>query len=225
MISASTAACRSSLPSVCLTAVSAEAAFLSSWRITYKQMRHRRYYEESPGSRLQPRCGNPDNLFSGRNQCNRQGKHPKVRSPRPARPKDNLDRFFSPKGGPSPAAASLLLLRAEDIETNPGPHCNTCGNPVRHGTSILRCSTTNCSTVPHKQFTCSGLHLSNLLNWWECPTHGGPKAPSRQFPPTTTLCDSCRLPIHRGTRPLACPGLPSTSPRCEVVGRSCHPSS
>ncbi len=107
--------------------------------------------------------------------------------------------FFSSKGGPSPAAASLLLLRAGDIETNTGPHCYACNNAVRHGTSPLRCS-----TVSHKQFTCSGLHRSNLLNRWQCPPHGGPRPPRRQFPPITTLCDSCRLPIRQGTRPLAC---------------------
>ncbi len=32
---------------------------------------------------------------SRRNQCNRQGKQPKARSPRPARAKDYLDRFFT----------------------------------------------------------------------------------------------------------------------------------
>ncbi len=83
--------------------------------------------------------------------------------------------------GPSPAAASLLLLRAGDIETNPEPHCYACGNPVRHGTSTLRCSTANCSIVSHKQFTCSGLPRSNLINLWQCPPHGGPGPPCRQF--------------------------------------------
>ncbi len=120
--------------------------------------------------------------------------------------------FFSPKGGPSQAAASLLLLRAGDIETNPGQHCYACGNPVRHGTSPLRCATTNCTTVPHKQFTWSGLHRSNLLNRWQCPPQRGPGPPSPQFPPTATLRDSCRLPIRRGTRPLAC-----DAPDCQAL--------
>ncbi len=47
---------------------------------------------------------------------------------------------FSPNGGPSPADACLLLLRAGDIETNARPHCCAYGNLVRHGTSPLRYS-------------------------------------------------------------------------------------
>ncbi len=122
---------------------------------------------------------------------------------------------FSRKGGPSSAAASFLLLRAGDIETDPGSHCYACGNPVRHGTSPLRCSNANCPTVSHKQFACSGFLRSNLLNRWQCPPHGGPGPLSRQFPPTTTLCDSCRLPIRRGTKPLAC-----DAPDCQAQVRA-----
>ncbi len=127
---------------------------------------------------------------------------------------------FSPKGGPSPAVASLLHLRAGDIETSPGPHCYACGNPVRHGTSVLRCSTTKCSTVSRKQFVCSGLHRSNLLNRWQFSPHGGPGPQRQQFPPTTTFCDSFRLPIRRGTRPLTC-----DAPDCQAqlhAARRCN---
>ncbi len=43
-------------------------------------------------------------------------------------------------GSDHETAAYLLLLPAEDIETNPGPHCYACSNPVRHSTSPLCCS-------------------------------------------------------------------------------------
>ncbi len=92
---------------------------------------------------------------------------------------------------------------------------------VTQSASPLRCSTTNCSTVSHTQFTCSGLHRSNLLNRWQCPPHGGLAVPAnnnslRQLPTSNP-------PRHQAPR-LRCPGLPGTSPRCEAVQRCCHPS-
>ncbi len=84
--------------------------------------------------------------------------------------------------------------------------------------SPLRCSIANCPTVSHKQFACSGLHRSTLLNRWQCPTHGGPGPPSRQFLPTITLCDSCPLPIRRGARHLLIrANVPSTLKRGNVL--------
>ncbi len=106
----------------------------------------------------------------------------------PVRPgRRTTSTIFLPTGGPSPAAASLLLLRAGHIETNPGPYWYACGNPVRHGISPLRCSTANCPILSHENLACSDLHRSNLLIRWQCPTHGGPEPPSRHFPPTPTL--------------------------------------
>ncbi len=129
--------------------------------------------------------------------------------------------FFSSKGDPPPTAASLLLLRAGDIKTKSGPHCYACNNPVRHGTSPLRCS-----TVSHKQFACSGLHRSNMLNRWLCPTLRGPRATEtivpainnslRQLP--TSYPPRHQAPCLRG------PGLPGTGPRCEVMQRCCDSS-
>ncbi len=95
-------------------------------------------------------------------QTTRQSSHRLGPPDRPGR--YTTSAVCPPKGGPSPAAASLLLLRAGDIEPNPGPHCNTCGYQVRHGISLLRCSSANCPTVSHKSFACSSLHRSNLPN-------------------------------------------------------------
>ncbi len=46
---------------------------------------------------------------------------------------------------------------------------------------------------------------------WQGPPYGGAGQPGRQCPPTTTLCDSCRLPTRRGTKPLAC-----DAPNCQA---------
>ncbi len=53
----------------------------------------------SSGVKVAASSRRPRQPSSGRNQCNRQGNHPKARSPRPARAKDYLDRFFT-KGRP-----------------------------------------------------------------------------------------------------------------------------
>ncbi len=149
---------------------------------------------------MQPLRGDPDNLLLEGTNATDKASTPRLGPPnRPGR--RTTSAVFSPKGGPSPAAVSLLLLRAGDIETNPGPHCYACGNPVRHGTSPLRCSSTNCSTVSHKQFTCSGLHRSNLLKRWQCPSHGRatltharPKRPIGSL--TAWTCSQSRISAH-----------------------------
>ncbi len=121
---------------------------------------------------LQLSRGQGCSLFAATPTTRKEPMQPTRQAPQRLGPPDRPGRrttsaVFSPKEGPSPAAASLLLLCAGDIETHLGPHCYACGNPVRHDTSPLRCSPTNCRTVSHKQFTCSGLHRSNLLNRWQ----------------------------------------------------------
>ncbi len=92
-----------------------------------------------PGSRLQSLRGEPDNLLLKVTNATDKASTPQARFPRPVRANDYQGRF-SPKGGSSPAAASLLLLRARDIESDPGPNRYVCGNLDRHDTSPLRCS-------------------------------------------------------------------------------------
>ncbi len=66
--------------------------------------------------RLQPLRLYPDNLLPEGTNASDKASTPKARSPRLARANDYL-YLFSPKGGPFPAAASLLLLRAGNIDT------------------------------------------------------------------------------------------------------------
>ncbi len=47
--------------------------------------------EKKNGVKVAASLRRPRQPSSGRNQCNRQGKHPNARSPRPARAKDYLD--------------------------------------------------------------------------------------------------------------------------------------
>ncbi len=130
--------------------------------------------KEATGSGLQPLGLDYDNLPPEGTNAIDKASTPRL-GPVDQPGRRTASAVFSPMGGLSPAGASLLLLRTGDVETNSGPHCYTCGNPVRHDTSPLRCSTNNCSTVSHKVFTCSDLHCSNR---WHCTLHVGPGPPS-----------------------------------------------
>ncbi len=152
---------------------------------------------------MQPLRGDPDNRLPERTNETDKASTPRLGPPgRPGR--WTTSTVFSPKGDPYPAATSLLLFRAGDIESNPGPYCYACGNPVRHGTSA--------TALLHYQLLCrvpQAVHQQRPPPFKPVkpvvvPPHGGPGPPSRQFPPTTNLSDSCRLPICRGTSPLAC---------------------
>ncbi len=84
----------------------------------FKMYRHRRghgrsLYVAAPTTFLQ------------RDECDRPDKHrPSGSDPRSGQG-DGSPTVFSKEGDASPAAASLLLLLAGDVETNPGPSC--CG--------------------------------------------------------------------------------------------------
>ncbi len=106
------------------------------------------------------------------------------------------------------------------IESNPEPSCYACGYLVRHGISILCYSIANCPTVAQKQFTCSGLHRSSLIMWWQCPlrqchqhhqlcdTAAGRLATDiwqRQNDTTSRRsCERCRSTIAITTIPIVC---------------------
>ena len=49
----------------------------------------------------------------------------------------------------------MLLLRAGDIESNPGPRCDACSKELRQNQTHLICS--ECPNTCHKQKKCSGL--------------------------------------------------------------------
>ncbi len=169
---------------------------------------------------MQPLRGDPDNLLPEGTNATDKASTPRLGPPdRPGR--RTTSTVFSPKGDPSPAAASLQLLRAGDIETNPGPHCYACGNPVRHGTSPLRCSTTNCSTVPHKRPP-----PFKPAKTVAVPPSRTPRATESTVPANNNSLrqlPTSNPPRHQAPR-LRCPGLPGTSPRCEALQRSYHPS-
>ncbi len=115
-------------------------------------------------------------------QWTRQAHH---RFDPPNRPgRRTTSAVFSPKTDPFPVTASPLLLT--------------------WSATPMRCFTANCPNMSHKLFVCSGFHRSNLLNLLQCLPQGDPGPLCQQFPPTTIFCDSCRFPIRRGTRPLAC---------------------
>ena len=78
----------------------------------------------------------------------------------------------------------MLLMRAGDVEVNPGPglFCKPCGRTLRTNQPHLRCG--SCIATSHKQEKCSGLRrVSQTPGNWTC---------SDCVPPVPV-----RLPYHR----------------------------
>ena len=56
---------------------------------------------------------------------------------------------------PSALLIRLLISRAGDVESNPGPRCKACVNTLRTSQTHLTCY--GCGDSSHKQECCSGL--------------------------------------------------------------------
>ncbi len=143
-----------------------------------------------------------------------------ARSPRSARAKDYLDRFFTKgrtiSGCRLPSASSCWRHR----------------NQPR--TSLLRLW----SPSPTRHLTTALLHrVPQAAHLQRHPPFKPAKqvaVPPSRWPRATELAvpannnslrqlPSAYPPRHKAP-PLCCPGLPGTSPRCEAVQRCCHPS-
>ncbi len=137
--------------------------------------------------------------FEGTNATDQTSTAPAARTPGPTR-EMVLQPFFSKVEDVSPAATSLLLLLAGDVETNPGPSCYACGQNFRQSDTPLNCHCQDCGVRSHKR--CSSVPRSQQSLPWHCPTHGAPGQPIT----TQTSHDyySFHHPFRPGTRPLAC---------------------
>ena len=75
----------------------------------------------------------------------------------------------------------IILLRAGDVERNPGPKttpCTSCGATIRRD-SGLTCSFRDCDRRCHKQQKCSGISRYKLQSSsWMCPTHNSDPLPT-----------------------------------------------
>ena len=80
----------------------------------------------------------------------------------------NRGDVFSKAGQISSAnLIRMLLLRAGDIESNPGPRCDACSKELRQNQSHLFCS--ECPNTCHKQEKCSGLlRAAQVRAVWKC---------------------------------------------------------
>uniref|UniRef100_A0A1I8I211 RING-type domain-containing protein n=1 Tax=Macrostomum lignano TaxID=282301 RepID=A0A1I8I211_9PLAT len=113
--------------------------------------------------------------------------------------------------------ALALTTLAGDIETNPGPACNSCNGPIRTGMHSLPCEVPECSERCHCQKKCSGMHRAEIVRSpWRCSVHrpleldSASAAHLRDLPAPEprmsqpTRCHSCSGPIRTGTTPLTC---------------------
>ena len=123
-----------------------------------------------------------------------------------------------------------LLLRAGDVESNPGPgpvtrsivtkaRCNACSNPIRRGMDPISCAVANCTNKCHKQKACSKLHRSQIGTNWLCSTHSVNTGQENSAPiilPGSAggRCDACGVKFRANTSSLTC----STG----GCGKRCH---
>ena len=106
-----------------------------------------------------------------------------------------------------PAHDLCLLLRAGDIESNPGPtRCSVCEVTLRSGQPYHACEDEGCSEKCHKKQDCSGLSRYGSTAW-RCNSHGGSNHPQIfNVRPTsaTGVCYACIGPIRNHQRSLFC---------------------
>ena len=87
------------------------------------------------------------------------------------------DVFFPPGQLPSALLIRSLLIRAGDVEYNPGPsdrvRCKPCGRNIRVNQVHLTC--TGCGAASHKQESCSGVKSAAFASssWRCCVGHHG----------------------------------------------------
>ena len=97
---------------------------------------------------------------------------------------------FSVPGGENPAShLRLLLLRAGDVEQNPGPAsakllCQQCNKKLRSDQRHFSCTTPGCPATSHIQEACSGLPKQSRPQRWVCQLHSG------RTPPNTSVGSS-----------------------------------
>ncbi len=111
------------------------------------------------------------------------------------------NRFFK-EGDASPAATSLLLLLAADVETNPGPSCYACGQNFRQSDTPLNCHTLDCGLRSNKQTRCSGAPRFQQSLPWHCPTHGDPGLQLTLRGPTPATAATTRSDQAPGLSPV-----------------------
>ena len=108
----------------------------------------------------------------------------------------------------------MLLMKAGDVEVNPGPglFCKPCGRTLRTNQPHLRCG--SCIATSHKQEKCSGLRrVSQTPGNWTCSDCVPPRSCTPPLPST--------VPTLVG-QPIGAPRLSGTSApkkRCLQCGK------
>ena len=114
-------------------------------------------------------------------------------------------------GGNAPAIdLRFLLLRAGDVERNPGPGCFSCEKTL--SASPLSCEEESCDRKVHRQRKCSGVRRGEV---WRCPDHRIAGSEERfcdkckkklaekkagERGPRTCVAEGCRSVCHRGRK-------------------------
>ena len=122
---------------------------------------------------------------------------------------------FLASGGQCPAFDPRILLQAGDIETNPGPTCDTCNQKLSSNMTPRECRNAQCDKRCHLQKKCSGVSGNEP---WYCTEHCG-EAP-------VNTCDECgkkmtsrMLKSARRCAVKDCPKLCHRKQKCSRIGR------
>ena len=129
----------------------------------------------------------------------------------------------------------LLLLRAGDVEMNPGPAggeaCWRCSIRIKAGDPFLRC-VSGCERVSHCQEGCSGLKRTRQQRvrqgheHWRCPEcSGGTPVPTAPLNVQTSQPGQSGSVDRDGRQCLTCHGTLDTravAVRCGCCGREVH---
>ena len=113
------------------------------------------------------------------------------------------------------------FLQAGDIETNPGPACDTCANEFSSRMNPLTCGADQCDRQCHRQEKCSGINrYANRT--WRCHEHSA----GTQL---IAVCDECGRNLRGSTEKSArrcavkdCPSLCHRGQKCSRISKYCR---
>ena len=98
-----------------------------------------------------------------------------------------------------PARMDLLLLRAGDVEKNPGPPCDACERSIRkdHLKSALTCIEGGCEARCHSSETCSRIARRQGEKKWSCKLHKEDRVVNRVPAEGKIHCSGCHRTIRK----------------------------
>ena len=119
-----------------------------------------------------------------------------------------------------PAFDPRILLRAGDIEVNPGPACNFCNKEFSSNSNPRICGADQCNEQCHSWEKCSGIKRSSARVWM-CREHS-------TGPQLVAVCDDCGRTLSESAAKRArrcaekgCQSICHRGKKCSRISRYC----